>query len=47
MQLIDGKKISKEIKDELKEEVAVLKANGKKCVLLLFKWETIRHLQFM
>ena len=33
MQLIDGKKISKEIKDELKEEVAVLKANGKEVCL--------------
>ena len=33
MQLIDGKKISKEIKDELKEEVAVLKANGREVCL--------------
>lgn len=33
MQLIDGKKISKEIKDELKEEVAGLKANGKEVCL--------------
>ena len=33
MQLIDGKKISKEIKDELKEEVAILKANGKEVCL--------------
>ena len=29
MQIIDGKKISQEIKDEVKEEVAQLKAEGK------------------
>ena len=28
MQIIDGKKISQEIKDEVKEEVAQLKAEG-------------------
>ena len=27
--IIDGKRISKEIKDELKEKVAALKAQGK------------------
>ena len=30
MQIIDGKKISQEIKDEVKEEVAQLKAEGKR-----------------
>ena len=33
MEIIDGKKISAEIKDELKEKVAKLKAEGKDCCL--------------
>ena len=33
MQIIDGKKISQEIKDEVKEEVAQLKAEGKDIAL--------------
>ena len=32
-QIIDGKKISQEIKDEVKEEVAQLKAEGKDIAL--------------
>lgn len=32
-QIIDGKRISQEIKDELKEKVAVLKEEGKECCL--------------
>ena len=31
--LIDGKEISKNIKDELKEKVATLKKEGKECTL--------------
>lgn len=36
-QLIDGKRISKEIKDELKQEVALLKKNGKECCLAVIQ----------
>lgn len=36
-QLIDGKRISKEIKDELKQEVALLKENGKECCLAVIQ----------
>lgn len=36
-ELIDGKKISKEIKDELKEKVANLKAQGKECCLAVIQ----------
>ena len=32
--LIDGKEISKNIKDELKEKVATLKKEGKECRIL-------------
>ena len=32
-QIIDGKQISAEIKDELKEQVAVYRAQGKDCLL--------------
>ena len=35
--IIDGKKISKEIKDELKEEVAALKAQGKEACLAVIQ----------
>ena len=36
-QIIDGKKISKEIKDELKEKVAALKAEGKEISLAVIQ----------
>ena len=36
-QLIDGKVISKQIKDELREEVASLKAQGKDCCLAVIQ----------
>ena len=36
-QLIDGKKISQEIKDELKEEVAVLKSRGQEICLAVIQ----------
>lgn len=36
-QIIDGKKISQEIKDELKEKVAVLKAEGKSICLAVIQ----------
>lgn len=36
-QIIDGKKISAEIKDELKEKVTVLKAEGKKVALAVIQ----------
>ena len=35
--IIDGKKISQEIKDELKEKVALLKAEGKKATLAVIQ----------
>ncbi len=37
MQIIDGKKISQEIKDELKEKVASLKAQGKEIALAVIQ----------
>lgn len=37
MQIIDGKKISQEIKDEVKEEVAQLKAEGKDTALAVIQ----------
>lgn len=37
MQIIDGKKISQEIKDEVKEEVAQLKAEGKDIALAVIQ----------
>ena len=37
MQIIDGKKISQEIKDEVKEEVAKLKAEGKDIALAVIQ----------
>ena len=36
-QIIDGKKISAEIKDELKEKVAALKAEGKEITLAVIQ----------
>ena len=36
-QIIDGKKISQEIKDEVKEEVAQLKAEGKDIALAVIQ----------
>lgn len=36
-QIIDGKKISAEIKDELKQEVAAMKAEGKEIALAVFQ----------
>ena len=36
-EIIDGKKISKEIKDELKDEVARLAAEGKNCALAVIQ----------
>jgi methylenetetrahydrofolate dehydrogenase (NADP+)/methenyltetrahydrofolate cyclohydrolase len=36
-QIIDGKQISKDIKDELKEEVAALLAQGKQCCLAVIQ----------
>lgn len=36
-QLIDGKRISKEIKEELKQEVAQLKENGRECCLAVIQ----------
>lgn len=36
-QIIDGKRISQEIKDELKEKVAELKAQGKECCLAVIQ----------
>ena len=35
--IIDGKHISQEIKDELKQEVAVLKASGRECALAVIQ----------
>ena len=40
MQIIDGKKISQEIKDEVKEEVAQLKAEGKDIALSVIRIES-------
>ena len=37
MQIIDGKKISQEIKDEVKEEVAKLKSEGKDIALAVIQ----------
>ena len=37
MQIIDGKKISQKIKDEVKEEVAQLKAEGKDIALAVIQ----------
>ena len=36
-QIIDGKRIAKEIKDELREEVAQLKKEGKRCALAVIQ----------
>ena len=36
-QIIDGKKISAEIKDELKQEVAAMKAEGKEIALAVIQ----------
>ena len=36
-QMIDGKKISQEVKDELKEKVAALKAQGKTFTLAVIQ----------
>ena len=36
-QIIDGKKISAEIKDELKEKVSALKAEGKEITLAVIQ----------
>lgn len=36
-QIIDGKRISQELKDELKQEVAALKAAGKECCLAVIQ----------
>ena len=35
--IIDGKHISQEIKDELKQEVAALKASGRECALAVIQ----------
>ena len=46
--IIDGKKISAEIKEELKTEVAAYAAQGEKNVhLLSFRWAQIRHPAYM
>ena len=42
--LIDGKAISLEIKEELKQEVAELKAQGSPRAWLSYWWETTAHL---
>lgn len=42
--LIDGKAISSEIKEELKQEVAELKAQGITRAWLSYWWETTAHL---
>ena len=36
-QLIDGKQISKEVKDELRKEVEFLKQQGKNCCLAVIQ----------
>ena len=46
-QIIDGKKISQEIKDELKEKVAALKQEGKRQHWLSFRLETTPPPVFM
>lgn len=46
-QLIDGKAISKQIKDELKEQVAELSAKGVKICLAVIQVGMIRHLPYM
>lgn len=43
MQIIDGKKISQEIKDEVKEEVAQLKAEGKDIALAVIQVGAYPH----
>ena len=45
--IIDGKQISKEIKDELKEEVAALKAEGKNPFSLDSKEPTLSYEEFL
>ena len=45
--LIDGKQISKEIKDELKLEVSRLKAEGKQVCLAVYRLGRIRLHRFM
>lgn len=45
--IIDGKKISAEIKEELKTEVAAYAAQGKNVHLLSFRWAQIRHPAYM
>lgn len=45
--LINGKEISQQIKDELKEKVSALKAQGKISAWQSFRSETIRHLLYM
>ena len=45
-QIIDGKKISQEIKDELREQVAEQKKLGKEAVYWLQKWNRRRSLSF-
>ena len=46
-QLIDGKLISQQIKDELKEEVAQFKAEGIDICLAVIQVEVIRLLLYM
>lgn len=45
--LIDGKVISKQIKDELKEKVAGLKAEGVEICLAVIQVGMILHRQYM
>lgn len=45
--LIDGKVISKQIKDELKEKVAGLKAEGVEICLAVIQVGNDRHRQYM
>ena len=45
--LIDGKKISQEIKDELKNKVETLREQGIEGLWLSFRWAAIRLHPFM
>ena len=45
--LINGKEISQQIKDELKEKVSALKAQGKNICLAVIQVGKIRHLLYM
>lgn len=42
-QIIDGKKISQDIKDELKEKVTALKDTGTEVALAVIRSEMTRH----